>query len=422
MADQNLVHVIKKDDLNSHKVLAIPRDNKAPLKPGHVRIRPVLVCLTYNNLSYARMGTIMKWWSTYPVPKDLPAPYNDDTQYGIVPCWGYGEVVESQAEDFEPGRLIFGYWPFSDMTADYKFEKGDAKGHWDERSEQRKELMHVYNRYVAKDAGVRMSKVNEKEVHEMAMEAVFFVWECAYLLNQVVLGPPYAHPFGDKGPPGQVWSAEQGDLEGAVVVSLSSGGRTARSFLCELINARPEGKHPLGLLAVTAKPDDKVVAGAHYPARAVSYDTATKQDTLDWIAELKPKKVVICDFGGRGTSLTDLDEALKRQLPGVRVVIVGIGAEAKVISPQDLMKSMVKNMKMENRYQMNTGPVRDVIMERMGAQAYFDQRDQAWGEFVRRGTPQDVKLIWGGRDDLEGGWEAVSSGGLASDAAFVFKL
>jgi len=191
MSKQNLVHVIKKDDLTSHNVLSLPRDSQASLQLGHVRIRPVLFCLTYNNLSYARLGTMMKWWSAYPVPKQLPEPYNDESQYGIVPCWGFGEVVESQVEDFEPGRLIFGYWPYCDLICDYKLEKGDAKGHWCEVSEHRKELMPIYNRYIVKDASSRLGKLGKKEVDDLAMEAVFLVWECGYLLNQVILGKPY---------------------------------------------------------------------------------------------------------------------------------------------------------------------------------------------------------------------------------------
>jgi hypothetical protein len=428
MSSPAYIHVVKKDAIDEHTSVPVHHSSiLSALEPSRVRVAPRIVALTYNNLSYARLGRIRNWWDAYPVPEGLPEPYGDRSQYGISPCWGHGEVLESKVEGVETGTLLWGYWPLSSLAVDLKLVKGDAFGHWIEVSEHRTTLMPYYNRYMVRDPALRLDSVTASKREDMAAEAVYRgVWECGYLLNKHVLDEPYIHPCAHEAPPDRSWSAQKGDLSDAVVLNLSAGGRTSRSFADSLINDRETSTGPLGLLAITGKPYESLVRDAPFPAKVVSYDGLSDSATFDWIAELKPGKIIINDFGGRGNSLFELNKKLNERLPSIPVHIIGVGVEPQPWTQQELLAHMQKRMAMPNREQMNTGPVRDARIAKIGAEVYFAGSNKAWAGFVGRGNLKQVRLLRGegvkGGDGIDGGWEMVSHGKLPSDAALVYDL
>ncbi|KAK3069893.1 hypothetical protein LTR53_011428, partial [Teratosphaeriaceae sp. CCFEE 6253] len=146
MSATTYIHVVKKSAIAEHAALEFNPSTLPSLETGLVRARAALVSLTYNTLTYARLGTVRNWWDAFPVPPNLPAPYGDRTQYGICPCWGWGTVIESRLEGIKPGLVMWGYWPFSGAPVDLQLVNGGAPGHLVEVSEQRKTLMPMYNR------------------------------------------------------------------------------------------------------------------------------------------------------------------------------------------------------------------------------------------------------------------------------------
>jgi Protein of unknown function (DUF2855) len=79
------IHVISKRDHAQH---ASFEHHAAPprLAASSLRIRPQLLALSLNNLSYAQGGTFLHWWATYPVPTTAPAPHHNRDEWGIVPA------------------------------------------------------------------------------------------------------------------------------------------------------------------------------------------------------------------------------------------------------------------------------------------------------------------------------------------------
>jgi hypothetical protein len=203
MATSSQVHVVKKGDLLDHRTITVDSSALPPLEENHIRVHSVLTSLTANNLTYARLGSSpMKWLDAYPVPSSLPAPFNDRDKYGIVPCWGYAEVLESRLEGIPMGALLWGFWPTSSVPVDLELTPAKAKGHWIETSSHRQTLMPIYNRYIS--APHLLSDVlADASLRDSLAWKPLFPGSCGYLLNKYVLSEPEFHPAGDTGPSNQ---------------------------------------------------------------------------------------------------------------------------------------------------------------------------------------------------------------------------
>lgn len=129
------IHVVRKDNIVEHKSFPLKYTGLPDLEDGCIRARTAIASLTSNNLSYAHMGTALHWWDAFPVPKELPAPYNDRSQYGVVPVWGYAEVLESRVAGIDAGRLMWGFWPSHDLAIVLQLQKATGEGHFMDVSE-----------------------------------------------------------------------------------------------------------------------------------------------------------------------------------------------------------------------------------------------------------------------------------------------
>ena len=58
---------------------------------------------TANNITYAETGHSIGYWRFFPAPEG----------WGIVPVWGFADVLASRHEAFAPGERIYGFWPMA---------------------------------------------------------------------------------------------------------------------------------------------------------------------------------------------------------------------------------------------------------------------------------------------------------------------
>lgn len=283
-------------------------------------------------------------WDTYPVPNTSPPPYNDDSSWGIVPAWGYAVVIESTTQ-IPQGTVIWGFWPTSTVPVDLKLKAAEPRGQWIEISEHRQKLMHLYNRYIElprPPVSTLSLDFGKDELETMAWNALFRgVWEGSYLLSQYVFSPnpdiqPPIHPLGM----GMSWTASDADLSSAILVSLSASGKTARSFAYH-VSHRPSSAGPLGLLQVTSSPSPIAEAAeafkSAYPTKTIAYSEIS--DSLDWMVGLRASKMVVLDFGSRGTALDHLLESTKNHpvLQSSKIVIIQVGNQQKASSKDSLI-------------------------------------------------------------------------------------
>ena len=55
------VHVVSKQNNRQHATFDVEANTPGELAQSSIRIRPLLISLTSNNLTYARLGGILRW-------------------------------------------------------------------------------------------------------------------------------------------------------------------------------------------------------------------------------------------------------------------------------------------------------------------------------------------------------------------------
>ena len=94
------------------------------------------VGMTANNVTYALLGDAMHYWDFFPTRPG----------WGLVPLWGFGDVVASAAEGVEVGSRVYGYFPSASHLV-VRPGRVDARGFRD-ASEHRAVLPSPYNSYM----------------------------------------------------------------------------------------------------------------------------------------------------------------------------------------------------------------------------------------------------------------------------------
>ncbi|KXH42784.1 hypothetical protein CNYM01_03807 [Colletotrichum nymphaeae SA-01] len=413
------IHVISKRDLSKHETVAV--DLPLPqLGVSSIRVRTSLIGITSNNLSYAKLGDMLQWWNTWPVPLDAPAPYNDRAEWGIVPAWGFARVLESNIEAIPAKSLLYGYWPTSSHPVDLSLVPSEPKGHFREVSEHRQGLGNIYNRYNLVDESA------QSEEYRAWFANVSPIWNCGYVMNRFTFATDFkpVHPLGAGA--GE-WTEKDADLSSAVVVSLSASSRTGRSFSWNLARDRKSGAGPLALLQATSAPES-LSAGpkAAFEIKTVNYSELAAKDTIDWIAKLQPKRVVVADFGGRPKETEEFREAIKSTLPESTVFTnIQVGGEPKIMAPEEALKSMAI-FKKWGLVQLNTTGIVDAGIAVEGAGKYFDGAESTFRRFLEEESVADLELVWGsgvgGTNGIEKAWKNIIQGTLSPQKAWVYRL
>jgi hypothetical protein len=107
----------------------------AALPAEALLVKVVRFALTANNITYAVIGDDLKYWQLFPAPAG----------YGIIPVWGFGEVIASTHPDVAVGEMLFGYFP---MATHLVIEAADVtKRGLRDAAAHRQEVSPVYNAY-----------------------------------------------------------------------------------------------------------------------------------------------------------------------------------------------------------------------------------------------------------------------------------
>lgn len=118
-----------------------------------VRLRVDSFALTSNNITYAAFGDAMNYWGFFPT---------GDVGTGIIPVWGFANVVESRCAGVDVGERFYGYFP---IASDVVLQpvRVSPNGFFD-GAEHRRELHAVYNQYTrcANDPGYAAAQEAEQ--------------------------------------------------------------------------------------------------------------------------------------------------------------------------------------------------------------------------------------------------------------------
>ena len=95
---------VRKDNIQEFRVdEATASASDADLADGAVRVAIERFAFTANNVTYAVAGDTLGYWQFFP-------PTGGDG-WGMMPVWGFAEVIESNAADVPVGERLFGYFP-----------------------------------------------------------------------------------------------------------------------------------------------------------------------------------------------------------------------------------------------------------------------------------------------------------------------
>jgi hypothetical protein len=224
-------------------------DVAEPAADGEVLLAVRRIALTTNNITYALFGERMQYWQFFP---------SGQAGWGIVPVWGFADVVASRAEGLQVGERIYGYWPLATHLSVQAAQV--SRGRFVDAAPHRAGLPAIYNQYLrcAADPGYRAAD-------EAALAIVKPLFTTAWLLADFLREQGW-------------WGARQ------LVISSASSKTAYASAWC----ARQLGGVQLVGLTATANLD--FVRGLGCYDRVLAYDQFTQLDPA--------MRTVFADYAG----------------------------------------------------------------------------------------------------------------------------
>ncbi len=281
--------------------------------------------LTANNITYATFGEAMGYWDFFP---------SGDAGRGVLPAWGFADVVESRAEGVAPGERFFGIWPASSqaiLTAASVSETGlyDASAH-------RVEQASAYLRYQRCAADRGYDPVRERA--QMTLQPLYMT---SYLLHRYITRE---NAFGARR-----------------LVLTSASSKTAIA-LAELFQADP--MPGVTVCALTS------AASRAFVERLSLYDRIVEYDQLDQLDSTV--RSVIVDFAGS----RQVNTALHTRLQDALAANIRVGGAhwqesapaADLPGPKPTFFFAPTHLEMERKAE--------------GAAAFHSHMTQAWVRFV----------------------------------------
>jgi hypothetical protein len=131
---------ISRTDPSRTRLVDVPDEEYAArLGDGDALVRIDRFGLSANNITYVVLGDRLGYWRFFPAEGD------GADEWGVMPVWGFADVVESRAEGLGVGERLFGYFP--PATQVVMRPEGAADRPLIDATPHRAELPRGYNLY-----------------------------------------------------------------------------------------------------------------------------------------------------------------------------------------------------------------------------------------------------------------------------------
>lgn len=211
--------------------------------------------LTANNVTYAVLGNMIRYWQFFPAQTELQ---------GIIPVWGVAKCTESHSDQVKEGERFFGFWPMATkLTMRPKRVANDALI---DTAEHRKDLPPNYNYY-------EVLTENNPDVENL-MSVYKPLYATAYLLaHQIIANDCY--------------QAEQ-------VIFTSASSKTA--MLCaQILKAHLGENSHVSVIGATSNRNIQFVEETGFYHNVVAYDDLNSINSNS--------KTALIDFSGNKDTL-----------------------------------------------------------------------------------------------------------------------
>ncbi len=258
---------VKQQDLTATRV--VDNTTSKALSKGEVRVKIDAFSFTANNITYWAMGKQLGYWQFF------PATDNADKQWGIIPVWGFADVIESQHAEVAVGERLFGYFPTAETWVMQPQQVNQAL--WFDGSAHRQQLPAGYNMYrrVAAEPGYQRQ-------HDALRMLLFPLHITSFCLHDMLSS---ANWFG----------AEQ-----VVITSASSKTSLGLAFALHEDSSAPP------VVGMTSERNQAMVTGTNYYQQVTTYEQLQDID--------HNKKTVIVDMACNGDLLGRLHSHLGEQM------------------------------------------------------------------------------------------------------------
>jgi len=258
MSKKNSIFQTNKQD---HSTSRITEQRQEQLKQNQILVDVEKFAFTSNNITYAVLGEMVKYWEFFPVKGQ------GESNWGVIPVWGYARIVESKLDDLPVGSRFFGYFPPAEsllMAPQNINPNGFIDG-----SEHRESLPAGYNFYYqANDHEV----INQQEENEHMMFYPLFV--TAFCLHSML--------------------KEKGWYDAEQILIISASSKTSIGLAYAL---REDRDAPM-TIGLTSTKNLNFVRSSELYDKSVSYEGFEKIDAN--------KKTVIIDMSGNTIVLKNL--------------------------------------------------------------------------------------------------------------------
>lgn len=232
------------------------------LAAGQVRVHIDRFAFTANNITYGAVGDMIGYWRFFPA----------DGNWGRIPVWGFGDVVESHHDAIRSGERLYGYFPMSTHVMLRPEHVSPAS--FVDASAHRVGLPPIYNNYTRVTADPAYDRGREAEI------ALFRpLFTTAFLLDDFC----GAH-----------------ELFGARTAVLTSASSKTALGLAFLLATR------IPVVGLTARRNAGFVRGTGYYATTLPYEE------IETLSDGTP--AVLVDFAGNGELLARVHRRLGEAL------------------------------------------------------------------------------------------------------------
>jgi len=276
---------------------AVVKQDLPSINAGQVLLKVSEFSLTANNVTYAAMGDFLKYWEFFPTQEGA----------GIIPVWGFAEVVSSACDGVSEGERFYGYYPMSTYLVVEPTQVNPSS--FIDGAEHRQPLSVIYNQYI---------RCSNDPIYKQETEAL-----------QMLLRPLFTTSFllDDFFADSAFFGSEQ-------IVLTSASSKTALGMAFLLHHNRQGRAENYQIIGLTSDSNRDFVEGLGCYDKVVSYDELAQLDT--------GVKTSIVDFAGNGPLLGQLHECFAQTLQYSCKVGAShwdqlAGAPAKLAGPEPIM-------------------------------------------------------------------------------------
>lgn len=250
----------------------VERDQSSGLAGGEALLKIDRFSMTANNITYAALGETMRYWDFFPA----------EPGRGIIPVWGFADVVASACDGVDVGERFYGYFP---MATHLKVA-AKVTGHgFIDVAEHRKHLSIIYNQYI--NTRTDLLYRAQAEALQMLLRPLFTT---SFLLNDFF---------------------QEQQFFGAQKLLLTSASSKTAIGMAHLLQLQKNEHHPVQVIGLTSAANKAIVASLG------CYDAVMTYDELD---QLNNAASAIVDFAGNGQLLAQLYARLNERLRYVCLV------------------------------------------------------------------------------------------------------